>query len=355
MTALTGEPTGEAGPRISVVVCTHNRADKLANCLARLADQSLDRSSYEVVVVDDSSTDETAFIAERFDSMLIQNERNLGPAVSRNIGVEAASAPLIAFTDDDCLPDRNWLGELVSTFDDKAVVAAGGRIQPARSDRLLLRYYEANNPLSHNPYRPGRGGGALERFGSYLHASFHLHELSDRQQDLLTIASANMTIRRSAFELAGGFSNRFGLGGEDDDLCLRLQRLRPKAVLRYSPRAVVAHDYDPSLRDALRRNRAYGRAAGIDYLQGFGRLPAIFPFPILILASFALAAIDLALLAVPFVLLVLLYPGWLRLAVRKRKPAYVGFALLQATFELQTTLGFLGQLAAARRLRPKPA
>jgi hypothetical protein len=162
-----------------------------------------------------------------------------------------------------------------------------------------------------------------------------------------------MAIRRSTFELAGGFSDRFGLGGEDDDLCLRLQRLLPDAVLRYRPSAAVAHDYDPRIRDALRRNRAYGRAAGIDYLQGYGRLPAIFPFPILLVALFALVTIDPVLLAVPFVAVVLLYPGWLREAVKKRNPAYVGFAVLQATFELQTTLGFLGQLVKERRVRPR--
>jgi hypothetical protein len=88
-------------------------------------------------------------------------------------------------------------------------------------------------------------------------------------------------------------------------------------------------------------------------LKGDGRLPAIFPFPILILLSFGLAAISLALVAVPFALLfLLLYPGWLRLAVGRRNPAYVGFAFLQAAFELQTTFGFLRHLVGERRLRP---
>lgn len=342
------------GLQISVVVCTHDRAEKLANCLAALADQSLGRTGYEVIVVDDCSTDETAAVAERSSSQLIRNERNLGPAVSRNLGVEAAGAPLIAFTDDDCIPARHWLEELVAAFeDDDAVVAAGGKIRPARRDRLLLRYYEASNPLSHTPRSFGNASGPVERFIAYLRASFQLHELSDSQRELRTIASANMAIRRSTFELAGGFSDRFGLGGEDDDLCLRLQRLLPDAVLRYRPSAIVAHDYDPNIWDALRRNRAYGRAAGIDYLQGYGRLPAIFPFPILILASFGLTAIDVTFLAVPFVLVLALYPGWIRLAIARRRPGYVGFAFLQGAFEAQTTVGFVRQLVAERRLWPK--
>jgi GT2 family glycosyltransferase len=355
MTALTGEPEAEAVLQISVVVCTHNRAEKLANCLASLGDQTLDRSSYEVVVVDDCSTDATPEVAERYATRVIRNERNLGPAVGRNEGARASSAPIVAFTDDDCVPDREWLEELLQAFDDPEVPAAGGKIVPFRTDHFLLRYYEANNPLAHNPNLPTSGGGRWERFGAYLRTSSRLHSLPDTQESLLTIASANMAIRRSAFDLVGGFDERFRVGGEDDDLCLRLHRLRPGAVLRYRPRAVVAHDYDTSFGDALRRSRTYGHAAAIAYLKGEGRLPAIFPFPILVLLSFGLVAVNLALLAVPFGLVVVLYPGWLRLAVERRKPGYLAFALLQAAFELQTTLGFLGHLIGERRSRPIPA
>jgi hypothetical protein len=81
-------------------------------------------------------------------------------------------------------------------------------------------------------------------------------------------------------------------------------------------------------------------------------VPSIFPFPLLILLSFALAAVDLRLLAVPFALLILLYPGWLRLAFARRNPAYVGFAVLQSAFELQTTMGFVGFVARHGRQRP---
>jgi GT2 family glycosyltransferase len=341
-------------PLISVVVCTHNRADKLANCLARLSDQSLERSRYEVIVVDDCSADGTPAVVQRSGARLMRNERNLGPAASRNVGARATSAPLVAFTDDDCVPDREWLGELVTAFDDGTVVAAGGKIEPARTDRLLLRYYEASNPLSHNPHRPDHDSGPFGRFGAYLLDSFHLHALPEADTELRTIASANMAVRRSEFDALGGFDERFGLGGEDDDLSLRLRRLRPEGRLVYVPDAVVAHDYDASLRDALRRNRTYGRAAGVAYLKGDGRLPAIFPFPVLILMSFALVAVDLRLLAVPFALLILLYPGWVRLAFARRNPAYVGFPVLQAAFELQTTIGFSSYLAGERRVRPRP-
>jgi GT2 family glycosyltransferase len=352
--AALGEPRVEAELRISAVVCTHNRAEKLANCLAHLADQTLDRSSYEVVVVDDGSTDATPEVAERYATRVIRNEHSLGPAAGRNAGARASSATIVAFTDDDCVPDREWLRELLETFGDPEVLAAGGKIVPLRTDHFLLRYYEANSPLAHNPNLPTSNDGVRKRFGAYLRSSFRLKSLPDTQESLLTVASANMAIRRSAYDLVGGFDERFRVGGEDDDLCLRLHHLRPGATLRYRPQAVIAHDYDTSIRDALRRSRAYGDAAAISYLKGNGRLPAIFPFPILILLSFGLAAISLALLAVPFALLVVLYPGWLRLAVVRRSPACLGFAPLQAAFEMQTTVGFLCHLVTKPLLCPWP-
>lgn len=352
MTALTGETKGEAGLRISVVVCTHNRANKLANCLAQLTDQSLDRLSYEVVVVDDYSTDATPTVADRYATRVVHNERNLGLAASRNVGVAAAVAPIIAFTDDDCVPDREWLHELLEAFSDPGVLGVGGMIIPLRTNHLLLRYYEANSPLAHNRQRPG-SGGLRERFTDYVRASLRLNSPPQNAASLYIITGANMALRRSAFELVDGFDELFRLGDEDTDFWLRLHAIQPDALLRYNPRAVVAHDYDPRFRDALRRCCAYGRAAGFAYLEGRRDVPAIFPFPILILFSLGLAAINLALLAVPLAMLILLYPGWLRLAFARRNPAYVGFSVFQAAFELQTTIGFLGYVASARRLRAR--
>jgi GT2 family glycosyltransferase len=353
MTATAEDAPTREPLRVSVVVCTYNRAQQLATCLTQLGDQSLERSSYEIIVFDDCSTDETASVVARFHVRPIRSERNVGPSVGRNLGAKAATAPIIAFTDDDCVPDREWLEQLLVAFSGPDVLGVGGKIEPLRTDRLLLRYYEACNPFAHNPHPATADGGLRERFDAYLQSSFRLRSLPDDQESLFAIAAGNMAIRRSAFELLGGFNEHFAAGGEEDDLCMRLHKLRPDAKLRYSPKAIVLHDYDASLRDALRRNRRYGRAAAISYLQGGGRLPAIFPFPILILLSFALAAINLAFLAVPVVLLVLLYPGWLRLAVMRRKPAYVCFAGLQAAFEVETTVGFLSHLAAERRIRPR--
>jgi GT2 family glycosyltransferase len=163
-------------------------------------------------------------------------------------------------------------------------------------------------------------------------------------QRLVTVTGANMSLRRTTLESVGGFDARFRLAADDTDLCLRLNELRPRARLLYTSRAVVAHDYAPEMRDAFRRSRTYGQAAAFAYLLGRRRLPALFPFPFLIGVTIPLAAVDPVMLAIPVALLLLLYPGWARVAATRRNPAYLGYTLLQAALELWTTVGSVDYL-----------
>lgn len=344
-----------ATPLISVVVCTHNRAEQLKACLESLVSQSLDRHKYEIVVVDDASNDCTSSVLAQFPARTARNQINLGYAASRNVGVRVARSPIVAFTDDDCVPDRDWLNELLLAFNDPDVLGVGGSVVPLRTDHVLLRYYELNNPLAHNAQQEAATGNLLARFLAYLRTSFRLNSVAEGEDRLIILTGANMSLRRTALELVGGFDERFNLGAEDTDLSLRLHEAQPGATLRYAPRAIVAHDYNPDVRDALRRSRAYGRAAAFAYLLGRRRLPAVFPFPILIAATLPLAAITPILLIIPAVLLVLLYPGWARVAVARRNPAYLGYAAIQALIELWTMAGCFDYLLrqTARRQTPR--
>jgi glycosyltransferase involved in cell wall biosynthesis len=110
------------GPEIAVVVATHRRASFLGDLVSALEDQDLGRDRFEVVVVDDASGDETWPTLERLVQAsplrldAVRLERNAGPAGARHAGVARTSAPLLAFTDDDCLPRPGWLAGLVAAF-----------------------------------------------------------------------------------------------------------------------------------------------------------------------------------------------------------------------------------------------
>jgi len=121
------------GPIVSVVVPTLNRLDMLRRCLAALAVQTCE--SYEVIVVDDASTDDTpglleAFAAEHPEMTLrwLRNDERRGANASRTRAIEAAAGRYVAFLDSDCIAREDWLDRLLAGFDDDRVAAVTGLV-----------------------------------------------------------------------------------------------------------------------------------------------------------------------------------------------------------------------------------
>ena len=122
-------PSDLRWPRISVVVCTYNGHRTIRDCLEGLL--RLEYANFEVIVVDDGSTDATGDIAEQYGFRLIRTE-NRGLSSARNTGLEAATGELVAYLDDDAYPDPHWLTYLAATFMSTTYVGVGGpNIAPA--------------------------------------------------------------------------------------------------------------------------------------------------------------------------------------------------------------------------------
>ena len=138
----------ERPPRVSVVVATHNRAAQLPALLAGLRAQSVDPGTFEVIVVDDGSTDGTARLlaaaAEREDLPLraIARTRSGGPATAREQGWRAARGALIAFTDDDCIPESGWLAAGIAAAGDTDSALVQGRTEPPEGEFERLGPFE---------------------------------------------------------------------------------------------------------------------------------------------------------------------------------------------------------------------
>lgn len=128
------EQVGE--PRISVVVATHRRPDKIERLLRALCAQTLSPSAFEVIVVDDCSGDNTMEVLASLAAQLpyklrfLQTSANRGPGPARNLGWRASDTSFLAFTDDDCLPDRGWLEAGVRALrSDPAIGVVQGRTE----------------------------------------------------------------------------------------------------------------------------------------------------------------------------------------------------------------------------------
>ena len=165
---------------VSVVVPTHNRSGRLAELLRRLASQSLGPDRFEVVVVDDCSIDDTgvvlASLADELPYRLValRTPVNGGPAAARNLGWRAASAPVAAFTDDDCIPDDGWLAAGLAAFAaDPALGVVQGRTRPPDGVDIskLQGWYVWRDVSAATPYFDGCNvfyrRAALDRTGGF--------------------------------------------------------------------------------------------------------------------------------------------------------------------------------------------
>lgn len=207
-------------PEVAVVVATHGRAALLPRLVAALQAQTLPRERFEVLVVDDGSRDDTPRVLTRLAGATplrlraLRVEPNAGPAAARNVGWRHATAPVVAFTDDDCVPEPGWLAAGLAALEDGAPAVVVGRTLPA-------------------PDQP-RGP-----FSRTLHV-----------EDTRHAPTCNVVYRRADLELVGGFDERLRTG-EDTDLMLRVRGTGAAVV--HAPGAVVHHDVSPSsVRDAVR-------------------------------------------------------------------------------------------------------
>ena len=344
---------------LSVVICSLNGAAGVDRCLRALAEQK--DADLQVIVVDDGSTDDTSAVASGHGVTVIRHEVNRGLAAARNTGIAAATAPVVAFLDDDCEPEPEWARALLDAYED-GVIGVGGDIVPCAPEGYVRGYLRRNNPLRPLELNLAHSEKLLYRLSLYLRSQWRPEEQHGKR-DVYSLVGANMSFARSALQRKG-FDERFRFGAEDLDLCLALPRDFPGARLVMTPDAVVRHHFVSSLRDNVRRHRSYGRGCARLYRKWPSMRPTIFPGPVLvaallIAAAFAplLAAAVFAplLLAAAVALPLLMYPKGMRLALVLRKPSCVLDSYVQLAEEAYGNVGYVQGLWRYRHLVPEPA
>jgi len=233
-------------PLVSVVVCAFNAERTLRACLASL--ERLRYPRFEVLVVDDGSTDGTGAIAASLASERIRvlSQENRGLSAARNRGVAEALGSVVAFTDSDCVVDPDWLTYLAYAIRDGAVAVGGPNLAP--TDAALVPAVVALAP-----------GGPT-------------HVLLD--DDVAEhIPGCNMAFDRATLLATGGFDERYTTAGDDVDVCWRLQDAGHP--IAFSPAAVVWHFRRDTVRAYLRQQGGYGRAEAQLYFDHPRRFNAL--------------------------------------------------------------------------------
>jgi glycosyltransferase involved in cell wall biosynthesis len=240
----------EVAPEVSVIVPVRNGEASIPLLLRSLDAQTLERERFEVIIVDNDSSDRTAEVAAAAGARVV-GEPVANRSRARNRGAAEAASRLYAFTDADCVAHPGWLEALLECRLAAPLVAGDVRVRVRERPNAIERYE------------------AMWRFG----------------QEAWVVqgwaATANLLVHADAFEAAGGFDPTWRHIGEDVDFCFRAREAGHG--LGYCPRAVVDHDAERALRPLLERcyrhgysvNQAYYRL-GAGYRAWRDPRPALF-------------------------------------------------------------------------------
>jgi glycosyltransferase involved in cell wall biosynthesis len=203
-------------PFVSIVLAAKNASGTIGKCLASL--QSLQYSDFEIIVVNDGSSDDTALILKSYPGIKNITTAGVGRSLARNLGVQAAKGDFIAFTDADCIVDRNWLNALLEEFISDDSGAVGG-IQRSPADETWF-------------------GKKVHRFLSACSFFTNYVQSFPGPREVTHNPSCNVMYRKSAFDKVRGFSTDLQ-AGEDPELDYRLRCEGYR--LHFNPRAIVYH------------------------------------------------------------------------------------------------------------------
>lgn len=225
-------------PDVSVIVPIYNGAADVPELLNCLRSQTYPRDRVEYCLVDNNSGDRTADLlaaAARDENLTLHplyETQIQSSYAARNTGIRAARGELFAFTDADCRPQPNWLSELVKPFTDPNIGIVAGEIQALPAQTLLERHAETAETLSQK---------------HTLNHSFCAYG-----------QTANLAIRRAAFQDVGLFRPYLTTGG-DADICWRILR-ETDWQLMFTDSAVVLHRHRATLRQLHSQWRRYGES-----------------------------------------------------------------------------------------------
>jgi cellulose synthase/poly-beta-1,6-N-acetylglucosamine synthase-like glycosyltransferase len=208
-------------PYISVVIPTYNRSTQLSRCLDSLFNQTYPKDRYEIIIINDGSKDNTENVLREYEKkapcvFIWGTQGNQGIATATNSGISRSKGDFVCFTGDDCIPENDWISQLVDGFQNDRIGAVGGKV----------RSYQINTPI--------------QQF--IVDARILDQEGFIKRNTLIT---GNAAYRKQVLKEIKGFDN-FLIACVDLDLSIRTQL--SGYSIQFTPESVVYHDHPASIR-----------------------------------------------------------------------------------------------------------
>ena len=222
-------PKIKKNPEISIIVPALNSEKTVERCVVSLLNQDYPKDRYEIIVVDNGSTDSTGSILRKFEKeVTILKEPEKGSYRARNKGLKHAKGTIMVFTDSDCIADRKLIFYISNAFENNDLKVVGGNIKALDTNSVLLKYC---NEYSH-----------LQK--SLLYSN------------IPSFATANMAVNRKSLKQTMAFNESLERGA-DTEFCSRI--VKNNDEICYEPKALVRHVYSTSLIELLKKQYNYGK------------------------------------------------------------------------------------------------
>lgn len=206
-------------PRVSVIVAAYNCESTIAKCIEEIL--ALDYPAYDVIVVDNNSTDSTSKIIKKYDVICLLEKKKGWPA-ARNTGIAYSKEKFVANIDADCFPSGDWLNKLMLAFNGDNVGCVVGKTLVEEGKTLAQRYYSTGNPF-----------GIEHKIGKTKYVPW---------------GGGNNVMVRKVFVEAGGYDSNMFTSGADIEFHLRLEnKVGFKTI--YEPKAVIYHEARGSVKE----------------------------------------------------------------------------------------------------------
>lgn len=220
-------------PFVSVILPVYNSENTIKRVLESAIRQKYPKNRFEIIVVDNASSDQSSEIIQQFPVKILNERRKKNSYMARNAGLIHAIGEIIVFIDADCIPDENWLDNLIKPFEQKEIGVVAGEVLSLVPENLIQGFYSDVGFLS-------------QRI-----------KVQDR---ISSIGAGNTAFRKTIFDIVGRFDENFRWGG-DNDFGIRVQ-LRTKFLIRYNENARVYHFHRRSLKGLIIQAFNYGRGKG---------------------------------------------------------------------------------------------
>ena len=239
LNAVAAQAARSVPPFVSVIVPARNEEQAVSACIESLLRQDYPKDRYELIMVDNDSTDGTAARIKAYPVTYVFERAGHSAAAARNRGLQEASGEILAFTDADCVAAPSWLRHGVAGFADAQIGSVAGDIHGYPPETTAQRYVEERRALS-------QAWAMTEAFRPYAQ-------------------TASAFYRTSVLDRIGTFDPVLKVG-EDADLAWRMQE-RLGLQVAFRPESVVFHKHPETIRELLRQRRGYGYSSVVLYLR----------------------------------------------------------------------------------------